>query len=254
MKILYIGDIFGEEGLNYLASNMDYLKKTYKPNLIFANAENVSYGKGLHYTHYQRLMKMGINYLSMGNHTFSNVDIKNFIDKANIVRPANLPTTLGKGYAQIRYNDKTITLINLLGRVYQNFSLDCPFRKVDEILAKVKSDYYIIDFHAEATSEKIALAFDFDGKINALVGTHTHVQTADERILPKGTLYISDIGMTGPLNGVIGNTKEDIIKRFRTGVYERTGVATGPRQINAVIMELDGKKSIARVHIEEKTN
>ncbi len=251
MKVLYIGDIFGEEGLVYLEQNIEYLKKTYKPNLILANGENVSYGRGLHFTHYQRLMKMGINYVTMGNHTFSNVDIKNFINNSNIIRPANIPTDIGKGYKVIKYNNKTVTLVNLLGRVYQNMSLDCPFKTLDSILKESKSDYYIIDMHAEATSEKIALAHDFDGKVDVVVGTHTHVQTADERVLPRGTIYITDIGMTGPLNGVIGNTKEDIIKRFRTGVYERAGVEKGPRQINAVIMELDGKKSIARIHLEE---
>lgn len=252
MKILYIGDIFGEEGLSYLEDNLPRLKQEYRPNLIFANAENVSFGRGLHYMHYQRLMKMGINYVTMGNHTFSNVDIKNFIDKSNIVRPANLPTKMGKGYALINYNGKRILLVNLLGRVYHNFSLDCPFRTLDEILNSNKADYTIVDFHAEATSEKIALGLDFDGKIDAIVGTHTHVQTADERILPNGTAFITDLGMTGPMDGVIGNEKDEIISRFRTGIYERATTAKGRRQINGVIIELDGIRSIKRIHLEER--
>lgn len=251
MKVLYLGDIFGEEGLSFLEQKISYLRQTYKPNLIFANGENVSFGHGLHFTHYQRLMKLGINCLTMGNHTFSNVDIKNFINNANIVRPANLPTEYGVGYKIIRYNDKKVAIINLMGRVYQNSSLDCPFKTLDKILLEAKADYYIVDMHAEATSEKIALALDFDGKVDAILGTHTHVQTADNRILPQGTAYISDIGMTGPLNGVIGNTKVDIIKRFRTGVYERAGVEKGKRQLNAIIMELDGLKTIERIHLED---
>lgn len=251
MRILFIGDIFGEEGIEYLESNIQKIKFDNKINLVIANAENATYGRGLHFTHYQRLMKMGINVITMGNHTFSNPDIRNFIDKSNIVRPANLPTSMGCGYKVIKYNDKTITVINLLGRTYQNIALDCPFKTLDKILENTKSDYYIVDFHADATSEKIAFGLDFDGKVTAVLGTHTHVPTADERILPKGTLYITDVGMTGPRNGVIGNTKEEIISRFRTGVYDRAGTDKGPRQINAVVLEIGNKPSIKRIHIEE---
>ena len=251
MNILFVGDIFGEEGLVFLEKHLPKIKQENKINLVIANGENVTYGKGLHYTHYQRLMKMGICCLTMGNHTFSNQDIKNFIDDANIVRPANLNTKYGKGYKTIRYNDKTITIINLMGRVYHTGALDCPFKELDHILETVKSDYYIVDFHAEATAEKVALGLDFDGKVTAIIGTHTHVPTADERELPNGTLYITDVGMTGPRNGVIGNTKESIIERFRTGVYERAGTEKGVMQINAVVLELGYKNKIKRIHIEE---
>lgn len=251
MNILYIGDIFGEEGLSFLEDNLEKIKRDNKINLVFANGENTSFGRGLHYTHYRRLMKMGVTCLTMGNHTFSNSDIKNFINNANIVRPANLSTNLGVGYKIIRYNDKSICLINLLGRVYQNMSLDCPFKTLDNILSTTKADYYIVDMHADATSEKIALALDFDGRVTVVVGTHTHVQTADERILPKGTLYISDLGMTGPLNGVIGNDKDEIISRFRTGVYDKASTAKGKRQLNGCILEIGAKNSIRRIHIEE---
>lgn len=251
MNVLFIGDIFGEEGIKYLEDNLKKIKEENKINLVIANAENASYGKGLHFTHYKRLMNMGINMITMGNHTFSNVDIRNFIDKSNIVRPANLPTDLGYGYRFIKYNDKTICVVNLMGRTFQNNALDCPFKTMDKILHNVKADYFIIDFHGEATSEKIAFALDFDGRVDAVLGTHTHVQTADERVLPNNTLYISDVGMTGPLDGVIGNIKEKIISRFRTGVYEPAGVADGRCQINAVVLELNSnKKSIRRIHLE----
>lgn len=251
MNILFIGDIFGEEGIKYLEDNLKKIKEENKINLVIANAENASYGKGLHFTHYKRLMNMGINMITMGNHTFSNVDIRNFIDKSNIVRPANLPTDFGYGYRFIKYNDKTICVVNLMGRTFQNNALDCPFKTMDKILHNVKADYFIVDFHGEATSEKIAFALDFDGRVDAVLGTHTHVQTADERVLPNDTLYISDVGMTGPLDGVIGNIKEKIISRFRTGVYEPAGVADGRCQINAVVLELNSnKRSIRRIHLE----
>lgn len=251
MNILFIGDIFGEEGLNFLEKHLPKLKVDNKINYVIVNAENVSFGRGMHYTHYNRLMKMGVNMVTMGNHAFSNHDILNFIDKSNIVRPANIPTDLGVGYKTVKYNNETITIINLLGRAYHTGALDCPFRTLDHILSITKSDYYIVDMHADATAEKIALGLDFDGKVSAVLGTHTHVPTADERVLPLGTLYITDVGMTGPRNGVIGNTKEDIIQRFRTGVYERAGTEKGVMQLNAVLLELGQKRSIRRIHIEE---
>lgn len=251
MNILFIGDIFGEEGLNFLDKHLSKLKSEYKINYVIANAENVSYGRGMHYTHYNKLMKMGVNMVTMGNHAFSNHDILNFIDKSNIVRPANIPTDIGVGYKTVRYNNETITIINLLGRAYHTGALDCPFKTLDNILANTKSDYYIVDMHADATAEKIALGLDFDGKVTAVLGTHTHVPTADERVLANNTLYITDVGMTGPRNGVIGNTKDDIIKRFRTGVYERAGTEKGVMQLNAVVLELGAHRSIKRIHIEE---
>ncbi len=251
MKILYIGDIFGELGLNYLKENLQNIRQEYKVNMIFVNGENVSGGKGLNFQHYQDLMKLGVSAITMGNHTFSNKEIREYINESKVIRPANLNTDLGKGYQTIKYNDKTITVINLLGRIYMNnMCLDCPFQTLDKILETVKSDYYIVDIHAEATSEKIALALDFDGKVDAVVGTHTHVSTADNRVLPNGTLYISDIGMTGPLNGVIGDNAQTIIKRFRTGIYEPAKTETGEVQFNAVLLDLnDNKNSITRINL-----
>ena len=251
MNILFVGDVFGEEGIKYLESHLPKIKEQYKINLVIVNGENASYGRGMHFTHYKMFMKMGVNLVTMGNHTFSNVDIKNFIDKSNVIRPANIPTDMGVGYKTINYNNKTITVINLMGRTFQNMALDCPFRTLDNILDKVKSDYYIVDFHAEATSEKIALGLDFDGKVDAVLGTHTHVPTADETVLPKGTLYITDVGMTGPRFGVIGNEHEKIISRFRTGVYEHAGVETGKMQLNAVVLSIGEKQGIKRIHIED---
>ena len=253
MNILFIGDLFGNDSVTFLEQNLNKIKQEYKVNLVIANAENVTYGKGLALKHYNRLRKLGISCFTMGNHTFSNSEIFDYIDDSNVIRPANIPGDIGKGYYIINYNNKKICVINLLGRVYLTQSLDCPFKTLDNILENIKADFYIVDMHAEATSEKIALAMDFDGKVDAIVGTHTHVQTADERCLPNKTLYITDIGMTGPLNGVIGNSKEDIIKRFRTGIYQKAFVEKGDFQFNAVLLSIDDKKrEIKRIHTVTK--
>ncbi|MGM9970971.1 MAG: TIGR00282 family metallophosphoesterase [Anaeroplasmataceae bacterium] len=256
MRILYIGDIVGSKGLEFLEKNLNKIKNDNKINLVIANAENVTHGRGLNKEHYLRLMKLGIFALTMGNHTFSQRQIKEYINDSKIVRPANLTTEFGKGYMTLNYNDRKITIVNLLGRIYMNnMSLDCPFKTMDKIynIVKDKSDYIIVDFHAEATSEKIAFGYDFDGKVSAVVGTHTHVPTADERILPNGTLYVTDIGMTGPYEGILGDNKETIIERFRSGVYEPCKTLdSGKTQFNAVILDFNSyKNSISRIKIIE---
>jgi metallophosphoesterase (TIGR00282 family) len=249
MNILFIGDLFGNDSVTYLEKNLQRIKQENKINIVIANAENVTNGKGLAERHYNRLKKLGISCFTMGNHTFSNNEIFSYIDNSLVIRPANINTNIGKGYYVINYNGKKICVINLMGRVFMNMSLDCPFRALDNILASVKADYYIVDMHAEASSEKIALGYDFDGKVSAVVGTHTHVQTADERVLPNGTLFITDIGMTGPLNGVIGSDAAAIIERFRTGVFNKAMVSTGDFQFNAVVLSIgDSKPSIKRIH------
>lgn len=250
MNILFIGDLFGNDSVNYLEKNLERIKRENKINIVIANAENVTNGKGLALRHYKRLAKLGIACFTMGNHTFSNSEILDYIDSSNVIRPANLNISVGSGYKIINYNNKSICVINLLGRVYMNQSIDCPFRKLDYILDTVKADYYIVDMHAEATSEKVALGYDFDSRVSAIVGTHTHVQTADERVLPKGTLYITDIGMTGPLNGVIGSEIDPIIERFRTGMFTHASTATGDFQFNAVVLTIGegNNNSIRRIH------
>ena len=249
MRILYLGDIVGEETVKLLANNLEKIKQENKIHVAFANAENVCGGKGLNFDYYKMLMKSGLSVLSMGNHTFSKFQIYDFIDDANIVRPANLYNAPGKGYMTINYNNQKITVINLIGRVFMNNSADCPFRKMDEILENVQSDYYIVDFHAEATSEKIALANYLDGRITAIVGTHTHVQTADERRLPKGTLAITDLGMCGPINSILGEEIEPITDRFITGIYKPAKVASGVIMLNGVIIDTNTKR-IERFHKE----
>jgi len=247
MRILFIGDIVGEAGLLYLEQNLPRIRQDHKINIIIVNAENITNGRGLRKKDYDRLMKMGVFAITMGNHTFSQRDIKNYINDSKVIRPANFNSNLGVGYLTLNYNEKKITIVNMLGRVYMNnMSLDNPFTVMDKILEDVKgkTDYIIVDMHAEATSEKIAFGLDFDGKVDAIVGTHTHVPTSDARVLPKGTLYVTDIGMTGPLNGVLGDDSEAIIERFRTGIYTPTNVTNDPAvQFNAVILDINGHKN-----------
>lgn len=249
MRILYLGDIVGEEALGAIEKNLERIKKENRINIVLANAENLAGGRGLTQELYKRLMKAGISAVSMGNHTYSKRQITDFIETSNIVRPANLYKVPGKECLEINFNSQKITLINVLGRVFMNGSSDCPFRTMDRLLETNESDYVIVDIHAEATSEKIALARYLDGRVTAVVGTHTHVQTADNQCLPAGTLYISDLGMCGPVDSVLGDEVEPIIERFITGVYKPLKPATGKIMLNGAILDLKSKE-IKRFHEE----
>lgn len=252
MRLLFVGDVNGEDGVKYLESHIDEIKKKYKINVVIANGENAAEGKGINSKLYKDFMKMGVNAITMGNHAFSNKEIDKLLEeKANIVVPANFPSYLKNGYLTIKYNNETITVINVLGRVYMNLPLECPFRTAKKIIDENKSDYYIIDMHAEATSEKIAFAHYLDGINGAILGTHTHVATADETILEKGTFYITDVGMTGPLDGIIGANRELITERFLEGRPTRLVMEKGRMQLNAVVIDFDNKK-IERINIKDK--
>lgn len=252
MKILFIGDIYGQPGRKILFDNIEKLKSDYKPNLIIANAENSAHGRGITKVIYKEFMSAGIHLLTMGNHTFGNRQIYELFEEENIniIRPCNYQNISGVGYKVINYNSKKVLVINALGRVYFNLSIENPFTMVKEIIENTPHDYAIVDFHAEATSEKIAFGHYLDGIASAVIGTHTHIPTADERVLPNGTLYITDVGMTGPLNGVIGVKKEIIIDRFLNGISSMNQVAEGPAWLNAVLIDLDDKKpKITRIQI-----
>ena len=252
MRILYLGDIVGEKTLDVLKNNLEQIKKENNINLVFVNAENVSSGKGLIEKHYQELMKMGIAGISMGNHTFSKSEITNYINDAKIVRPANLPCNIGKDVLYINYNGQIIALVNMLGRVYTNTPLDDPFKTMDELLKNIKADYIIVDFHGDATSEKKAFFYDFSGKVDAIVGSHTHTQTADEEVY-NNTLFISDMGMCGPYDSILGDDINQVIDRFRTGMFTPLKVAnTNKYKINGVVLDLGIKRSIKRINIEVK--
>jgi len=239
LKVLFIGDIVGGPGRKAVKQYIGELRGQFRFDYCIANAENAAGGSGITYATAQELYGYGIDAVTMGNHTWSKKEIGTFIDSdTKIARPANYPPELpGKGSVII---DGRLGIINLLGRIYME-PVDCPFRTLDRELELLKRyvKTVIVDFHAEATSEKCALAWYADGRVSAVVGTHTHVQTADERILPCGTAFISDVGMTGPYEGVIGVKKELVIEKFRTCMPVRFEVAKGQVQFNAVMLDID---------------
>lgn len=239
MKVLFIGDVFGTRGMEALNKYLPEIKKEHKPNLIFLNGENIDRGFGISEKLYKELMIMGINVVTLGNHSFSKKELVDFIEDSNIIRPANYNDSVpGKGYITVKYNDKTVTVINLMGRIFMGDPLDNPFKKADEILESINSDFIFVDFHAEATSEKIAMAHYLDGRVDAVVGTHTHVPTADAMVFPNKTMYISDIGMTGAKYGILGADKDIIINKFLNGLPQRIKESLSKElQFNAVIID-----------------
>ncbi len=259
MKLLMIGDIVGRPGRTIVREKLPILKRESGIDFVIANAENAAGGNGITEKIKQELIISGIDFLTMGNHIWDNKDVFNFIEEEQrIIRPANYPVqTPGKGYQLVELeNGIVIGILNIAGRVFMN-PLDCPFRTADAVLDKMKALTNIIkvDFHAEASSEKVAMGWYLDGRVSLIAGTHTHIQTADERILPNGTAYITDIGMTGPRDSILGIEKELVIKKFLTQLPVRFEVAKGPMQLNSVVVEIDtssGKaKSIKRVNISE---
>ena len=237
MRILYLGDIVGEKTIEALKRNLELIKKENRINLVFCNAENVSKGKGLYLNHYKELKSLGISAMSMGNHTFAKSEIFDYIDEATIAVPANQNSGYGKKVVYVRYNNEIIALVNILGRVYMNFALDCPFKVFEEMLKDIKADKIIVDFHGEATSEKRAFFYEFAGRVDAIVGSHTHVKTDDAEVM-NNTCYISDMGMCGPKNSILGDDPEEVINRFKTGVYTPLSVSTDKEYtINGVILD-----------------
>ena len=243
MNILIIGDIVGTSGVNKVKEVLPRIIKEEKIDFVIANGENSSDGMGITSKIFKELMVAGVNVITMGNHTWGKKDIFNIIDNKNLIRPANYPRdVVGKGYEIYNCRDKKIAVINLIGRASMNVLSENPFVVADEIIDKIKDevDVIIIDFHAEATAEKIAMGYFLDGKITCLYGTHTHVATADEEILENGTVYITDIGMTGPKKSVIGMEVDASIKRFVTTLPERYKVSDDKNVIlNGCILKLN---------------
>ena len=256
MKILAVGDLIGSAGIRKLKSELPRLIEKEEIDFVIVNGENSAEGMGITEKNFKDILQEKVDVITMGNHTWGKKDIFKFIDHPKLIRPANYPEgVVGKGYNIYSCKNKKIAVINLIGRVDINILSENPFIKAKEIIQEVKDkvDMIIIDFHAEATAEKIALGYFLDGKVTAIYGTHTHVQTADETILPKGTAYITDIGMTGPKNSVIGMEISASIKRFETTLPERYKIATGECIFNGVIFDIDDNtnkaKEIKRVKI-----
>lgn len=242
MRILAVGDIVGEAGVRKLKELLPQIKKEKNIDFVITNGENSAGGMGLTEKNFRDILEAGTNVVTMGNHTWGKKDIFNFIDHPQLLRPANYPKgVVGKGLGIYECKGKKIAVMNFMGRVDINILTENPFIMAKEMVEELqnKVDIIIIDFHAEATAEKIAMARYLDGKITIQFGTHTHVQTADEQILPKGTAYITDLGMTGPKNSVIGMDIQASIKRFETTLPEKYRLAEGECILNAVIFDVD---------------
>ncbi len=245
MRILFIGDVVGKPGRKYLQSHLPELKKKQRIDFIIANGENAAGGAGMTENVFIELRSMGIDLVTGGNHIWDRQDIFNFIDREpRMIRPANYPvdTTPGLGSVVIeRVKGKSrLAVINLIGRIFMK-PVDCPFRAADREIAslKDKAELIIVDFHAEATSEKQAMGWYLDGQVSAVVGTHSHVQTADQRILPGGTAYISDVGMAGLYDAILGVDKGGPLKRFLTQLPHKLSISEGKIVFNAVIIEIN---------------
>ena len=242
MKILAVGDIVGENGLRKLKEILPNLKQQEKIDFIIVNGENVAGGMGITEKLFNQIIQAGADVVTLGNHTWSKKDIFNFIDNEKLIRPANYPKgVVGKGYNIYKCKNKKIAVMNLLGRTNMGILTENPFLEAYNIINKVKDevDYIILDFHAEATAEKIAMKEYLEGRVNIIFGTHTHVQTADEEITKSGMGYISDLGMTGPKDSVIGMDKKASIKRFVTTLPEKYRIAEGESKFNGCIFEID---------------
>ena len=243
MKIMALGDIFGRGGRNYVRNHLSELKKEYEADFVVINCENASAGSGLTEKNAKELLEVtDVNVYTSGNHIWDKKDINNIIQQSNrLIRPANYPDPCpGRGYEIYRFQNKRIGVVNLAGTALME-CLNNPFLEFDRIYQKIATacDIIIVDFHAETTSEKIAFGYYLDGRANVVFGTHTHVPTADERILDNGTGYLTDLGMCGPLEGVIGVDKDIIIKKFLTQRHVRFEVAEGKTQINGAVFTLD---------------
>ncbi len=256
MLVLAIGDIIGRPGRQAVSKLLPGLQEQYGLDLIVANGENVAGGFGLTPTTARDLLDAGVDVLTSGNHIWAQKEIIPYLDsEMPILRPLNYPPGVpGRGYMV-----KSQTLVvNLIGRTFMaNF--DCPFRAMDQLLAELKHrpPVIIVDFHAEATSEKMAMGRYLDGRVSAMLGTHTHVGTIDAQLLPKGTAYVTDIGMTGPINSIIGDDAEAVLQRFLTIIPRRLSVGEGKVTFDAILVKVDDKSgkavSIDRIHQEVET-
>ena len=247
MRVLAIGDLVGENSINKLKKELANIQEAENIDFTIVNAENVAGGMGITTNCFNQLNKMNIDVITMGNHTWGKKDIFSFIDEPKIIRPANYSKGVpGHGYTVVEKEGKKIAVINLIGRTDMGVLSENPFLCIDDILKEINADYTIVDFHAEATAEKLAMSYYLDGRVNILFGTHTHVQTADETVLPKGTGYITDIGMTGPIKSVIGMDVDASLKRFVTSLPERYKLAVGDCMLNGVVFEIDDNTKMTK--------
>ncbi len=249
MRILFIGDVVARPGRKAVLKNLPRLREEHSIDAALMNAENVAGGFSITPPIAEELFSAGVDLMTSGNHIFDKKEVRPYIRKQpKLLRPANYPPgTPGNPFYQGEISGTKIAVINLLGRVFMH-PVDDPFRSVDECLSRIDDDIKvrIVDMHCEATSEKYAMGWHLDGRVSLVVGTHTHVPTADERILEKGTAYVTDLGMTGSYAGVIGMNKEDVLKRFTVMPFERAGHSRGSVWICYIVVDVDERTGKAR--------
>ncbi len=244
MKVLCIGDVVGKVGCEFLRSKLPALKKVKGIDVVICNGENSSDGNGITPASADYIFQSGADVITLGNHSFRRKEVYSYLDDTPyIIRPANFPeaTTPGVGFCTLDLGRVQLTVINLIGTMFMEAGLESPFDKIDKLLKNIDSRIIIVDFHAETTSEKLAMGYYLDGRVSVVFGTHTHVQTSDEHILKNGTGYITDLGMTGPLNSVLGVKKEISIEKFKTRMPVRFELEKGDCKMECVIFDIDEK-------------
>ncbi len=240
MKILAVGDVVGTPGLERIRKSLRLLKKQTEADFIIVNGENAS-GVGLTPSQAEDIFNAGADCITMGNHTYSRREICDYLDdNPCILRPANYaPQVPGRGWATFDTKFGTVAVIDLIGRCGMDYGPDNPFLMIDKILPQIQAKYIFVEIHAEATSEKLAMGWMLDGRVSAVWGTHTHVPTADAQVLPKGTGYVTDLGMTGPKNSILGVRPDQSISRFRGNLPSRYLWAEGPTKLEAALFTID---------------
>ncbi len=248
IRILALGDVIGRPGRDALTRRLPDLLKKEEVDLCIVNGENVANGSGLFPNDVDAILAAGAHVITTGDHVWRRREVmKVFAQEARIIRPGNLPSECpGKGIAWVVVRGVQVAVINLIGRVFMD-PVDCPFKAADKLVAEASSKAKIvaIDFHAEATSEKIAMGWYLDGRTSFVFGTHTHIPTADERVLPKGTAYVTDLGMTGPYDSVIGRTKESVLYNFTTRMHTRFDVAEGDVRLSGALATIESENGRA---------
>lgn len=251
MKILFIGDIVGRPGRNTVRDKLSEVQSRHGADLVLANAENAAGGTGLTPDIAEELFAQGVDVITLGNHAWSKREIMGYLDSSlrPVLRPLNFPgSPPGKGSAVVEAAGVKVAVLSVAGRVFATTHYDCPFRTALTEVERLRGEtpVILVDVHGEATSEKAALAWYLDGKVSAVLGTHTHVQTADERVLPGGTAFLTDVGMTGPAHSIIGMDKDLALERFLTQMPVRLEVAGGPALFSAVVVDVDPSTGRAR--------
>ncbi len=256
MKILFMGDIVGKPGRNYLKEFLPQLRKDLRIDYVIANGENAAGGSSITYQTAKDIFASGVDIITTGDHAFKKKESQEVFETMNAIRPLNYgELAYGRGYIVKEIKNIKIAVINLLGRVFMQ-PIDCPFKSIREILDDIRSDakIIIVDVHAEATSEKLALGYFLAGKVSAVLGTHTHIPTADERIMEGGTAYITDVGMTGSFDSVLGRDKQRIIEKFISNLPVRFNLSQGDVRIQGVMLDIDNEtgKALSIKRVEYK--